>query len=121
MADRDPATGRFLPGNKSGPGRPAGSVSLTAILREVLLQPGPKGRTYAAEIVRTLIEAAIKGEPRAIEFCFERIDGKESKAKDAEATGQVNLAQIAIQCLGAAEAHRDAVATDRRPVTGLPK
>jgi len=81
VATRDPKTGRFLAGQSGNPdGRPAGSISLTTLLREALAERDRDGRrTKARAVIDCLVEAACDGEfkinLRAIEQVFDRIDG----------------------------------------------
>lgn len=117
LVARDTVTGRFLPGESGNPSGPAtGSISLTAILHDVLAENDPgKGRTWAEEIVRTLVKAAAKGDPRAIEFCFERVDGKDNDGPPAQ-----TLATIAVGLVSAADEHRRARAADPGLAPGVP-
>lgn len=77
MAVRDPITGRFLSGSSGNPtGRPVGSLNLTTLLREALLETDSKDRkTRAQLVVLAVIGKALEGDCRAAELLFDRIDG----------------------------------------------
>jgi hypothetical protein len=58
--------GRFLPGNREGPGRPKGARNRTTVLVEALLED------EARELTRTLIERAKAGFAVPLQLVFER-------------------------------------------------
>lgn len=80
----DPETGRFLPGNCANPtGRPKGSRSLTALLRELLesetsdiLGPDGKPMKWGELLVRMTLKNACKGNGACLKEAWERMDGK---------------------------------------------
>jgi len=61
------AKGRFLPGNREGPGRPKGCRNRTTVLVEALLED------EARELTRTLIERAKAGYAVPLQLVFERL------------------------------------------------
>jgi len=76
-ADNRRPDGTFGPGNRANPGgRPKGSVSLAAILREVLAStPEGSDKTYARGIVEATVRDALKGDGQARKLCWAYIDG----------------------------------------------
>jgi hypothetical protein len=66
--------GQFRPGN---PGKPRGARNLSTILFEAI-QKAPEGQdgSYSVDIVNTLLRKAKNGDMRAIEFVFDRLEGK---------------------------------------------
>jgi len=76
---KDPVTGRFLPGNHLGPGthgRPLGSVSLRARLRQALAAEPER----ADRIIAKLLADAESRDPKVREnargMIFDQVDGK---------------------------------------------
>jgi hypothetical protein len=59
--------GRFLPGNREGPGRPKGSRNKTTLIVEALLEG------EAEELTRALIDRAKAGSGTALQLVFERL------------------------------------------------
>ncbi len=75
-SDRDPETGRFLPGNGGGPGNPY--AARVAELRSALLEAVTPGDLAA--IVRSLVQAARSGDVAAAKLVFERVLGRPLEA-----------------------------------------
>jgi hypothetical protein len=95
--DRDPKTGRFLPGNRANPGgRPKGSVSLTTLLRNRLA----KNPHEAEEIVNALIALCKGKELGALKEAFDRIDGKPTETQKIEGEMPIKLVFVPAQELG---------------------
>lgn len=76
QAERDPQTGRFLPGNSGGPGNPY--AARVAELRSALLEAVTPGDLAA--IVRSLVQAARSGDVAAAKLVFERVLGRPLEA-----------------------------------------
>lgn len=89
---------RFKPGNKMSPGRPIGSKSIKARLKEFAKHPIPVkmpngdfvDQEIADAIVLALLSKASKGDMTAIKEFFDRYEGKvadkvELTGKDGEA------------------------------------
>ena len=76
QAQRDPQTGRFLPGNSGGPGNPY--AARVATYRTALLEAVTPGDLAA--IVRTLVQAARSGDVAATKIVFERTLGRPLEA-----------------------------------------
>ena len=76
QAERDPQTGRFLPGNGGGPGNPY--AARVAELRSALLEAVTPGDLAA--IVRSLVQAARSGDVAAAKLVFERVLGRPLEA-----------------------------------------
>ncbi len=70
--------GRFVEGNEGGPGRPKGSLSLLAIIKDVLMEKAPDDeKTYAEKLIRSYIKTAlVKNDGQSIRDLVDRIDGK---------------------------------------------
>ena len=81
-ADNRRADGTFGPGNRANPGgRPKGSLSLSAILREVLSStPEGSDKTYARGIVEATVRDALKGDGQARRLCWAYIDGDPTRS-----------------------------------------
>jgi len=75
-SDRDPQTGRFLPGNGGGPGNP--HAARVAELRSALLGAVTPGDLAA--IARSLVQAARSGDVAAAKLVFERVLGRPLEA-----------------------------------------
>jgi hypothetical protein len=75
-SDRDPQTGRFLPGNPGGPGNPY--AARVATYRAALLEAVTPGDLAA--IARTLVQAARSGDVAAAKIVFERTLGRPLEA-----------------------------------------
>lgn len=75
--ERDPKTGLFLPGNNGGMGRPKGSISITAKIKEALAEiPEGEKRTRLEQLVEKLLQKAIsKGDFAAMKTIWAYIDG----------------------------------------------
>jgi hypothetical protein len=87
----------FQPGQSGNPnGRP--KSSLTSILREQLQKEdpaGPEKQSFAESIVRQVIEKAARGDLRAIELLWSRLEGKPVQPLDLEGGEAVNRRQWA--------------------------
>lgn len=81
-ADNRRADGTFGPGNRANPGgRPKGSLSLSAILREVLAStPEGSDRTFARGIVEATVRDALKGDGQARKLCWAYIEGDPARS-----------------------------------------
>lgn len=78
MTDRDPTTGKFLPGNRANPGgRPKSDLSLTVLIDEVV---SPNDWRF---IIATLKKRARRGDVRAIEMLMDRRFGKPVQQTEA--------------------------------------
>ncbi len=75
-SDRDPQTGRFLPGNPGGPGNP--HAARVAALRGALLEAVTPADLAA--IARSLVQAARSGDVAAAKLVFERVLGRPLEA-----------------------------------------
>lgn len=81
--------GRLLPGNTANPnGRPAGSLSLVAMLKEELLKcPEGEKQSYAELLIKRILrEALINGDSVMVRDIVNRVDGlpKQVLALDPE-------------------------------------
>ena len=87
---RDPK-GKFLPGITGNPfgtgGRPVGTVSLVALLKQQLID-NPK---EAEDIVKAFVKEGKAGDMRAIEELLNRIDGKVIERHKLEAEIPITL------------------------------
>jgi hypothetical protein len=81
---KDPLTGKFVKGNKGGPGRPPIAFSPTAIIR-ARVEERPA-------VIDKLFEAADKGEAWAITYIIDRIEGKPKQSVEAEHSGTLDVA-----------------------------
>jgi len=80
-SDRD-AAGRFLPGHSMpGPGRPPGRFDLVEIASERAAAEGIDLREAVWRVLKSLFEAAGKGDPRAAKLLIDRLCGP-NKAVD---------------------------------------
>jgi len=75
-SDRDPETGRFLPGNGGGPGNP--HAARVAALRSALLEAVTPADLAA--IAKMLVRAARGGDVAAAKVVFERTLGRPLEA-----------------------------------------
>lgn len=67
----------FQPGQSGNPaGRPKRGAAMADALRKVLDQKDENGVQNKHLVAQTIIEAAIKGQQWAINFIFDRLDGK---------------------------------------------
>jgi hypothetical protein len=82
-SDRDPSTGRFLPGNNANPGGSKGRPSLTAAIGRRIAGELPDGRTKLDAIADRLIDIALNEPPRvavqAMTEILKRLDGTPGK------------------------------------------
>lgn len=76
QAERDPQTGRFLPGNGGGPGNPHGQR--VAALRSAMLETVTPADMVA--VAKELIRAARGGDVAAMKVFFERTLGRPLEA-----------------------------------------
>ena len=83
--DKDPATGRFLAGNRLGRGN-KGSRWVSTALQEALMEiaAGSKERQYEL-IIKKVISKAIAGDSHAISLIFDRAEGKALQTIDLKA------------------------------------
>ena len=81
-ADNRRPDGTFGPGNNANPGgRPKHTLSLTAILRDVLSSaPDGSDKTYARGIVEATVRDALKGDAQARKLCWAYIDGDPARS-----------------------------------------
>lgn len=87
---------QFQPGESGNPaGRPKGSRNLSTILREMLSEEveieieGKKEKCEFQEaIVKQLLRKANKGNLRAIQEIFDRVDGKAKQQVDVTTKGE---------------------------------
>ncbi|MBA3733372.1 hypothetical protein H0W91_03280 [Patescibacteria group bacterium] len=81
MVERD-EKGRIKPGSILNPGgKPKGIKHLTTLLSESLAEDSGEGsRTYKEEIIAKVIDMAKKGDMRAIELVWDRIEGKATQS-----------------------------------------
>jgi len=74
--ERDPNTGKFLPGHSGGPGRPKDSVSITGAIKRMLQEvPSGERETYLALIVERITESARAGDFKMIRQVWSYVDG----------------------------------------------
>lgn len=84
-AKRD-KNGRLLPGNTANPhGRPKGSLSVTALIKEKL-QEVAKGhkKTYAELLVDEVVKRALKGDNQMVRQIWSYVDGMPKKQLDVD-------------------------------------
>ena len=107
----NPAT-QFQPGNSGGPGRPPGSISLTAKLRAVLDSRTirgrrvPDGMTVADLFIEVCLIEALKGKYSFAKEILDRIDGK--VVDKIEMTDARGIRDLAEEILAARKARADA-------------
>ena len=83
MANRDPVTGKFLPGNSANPGgRPKGEVSITALIDEAVT--GDDWRF----IIKKMRDMARRGNLKVIEMLMDRRWGKPTQKNEINASLQ---------------------------------
>lgn len=87
-----PKETQFKPGVVSNPnGRPKGSLSLVAILKEKLeeIPEGMDKKTYAQLLVQKALSVALKeGDVGMIKDMFDRVDGKAQASVDVTTNGK---------------------------------
>ena len=71
-------------------------LDLTALLRCLLVRPGPGGKTWAQQIVERWIADAKNGNPKAIVDIIDRTD----KRRTAEASATADLPPIDVETAG---------------------
>ncbi|GEM_PF-1770688 len=92
-ADRDPKTGRFVPGYQGGPGRPKGVLPMKSLIDEGLMEMGAKdahGNPVPIEkaLVQKIIKMALAGDRKMIEMIWNYRDGKPPQHIDVTSKGQ---------------------------------
>jgi len=100
--DRDPVTGKFLPGNKASPGRPPGRTSLVEPLKEKLREiPHGERRPYVDVLLdlylRQLLLGLKKGAQwamREMPVLIDRVDGRPSQRTELEVTDVTEAEQL---------------------------
>jgi hypothetical protein len=84
MTDRDPETGKFLPGNNANPGgRARSDITLTALIDKAVT---PADWDF---IIKNLLKMARRGNLKAIEMLMDRRFGKPIQATDNTHTGDM--------------------------------
>lgn len=74
--ERDPLTGRFLPGTRAGPGRPNGLVEFHTVIRQEAKKLGLGIEDVIGAIVRALVrQATVNGDVRAAGMILDRVCG----------------------------------------------
>jgi hypothetical protein len=75
MTDRDPSTGKFMPGNNANPGgRPKLDFTISGLIDAVVTESDWKA------IIRRVVKAAKRGNVRAAELLLDRRWGKAIQA-----------------------------------------
>ena len=85
--DKRNPDGTFAEGNKGGPGRPIGSVSITNLIREKLKQiPHGQRKAFAELIAEKIIDKAYNdGNESMLKEILDRIDGKAKQPIEIDA------------------------------------
>lgn len=86
---------QFKPGQSGNPrGRPAGP-GLTQMLIEALKDKTENGKTYAQLLALRVVQKAVsEGDPRMIEFIWDRVEGPLTQS--FEHTGKMTLEQAVL-------------------------
>ena len=79
---RNPATGKFLPGTKPGPGRPHGSINIFRACKIRARREGMDLRDMVWDAAKGLYEAAMSGDAAAAKVLFDRLGGPVEKAPE---------------------------------------
>ena len=89
--------GRLLPGNTANPnGKPAGSISLVALLKKKLKEyPEDDKKTYAEKLIDKIMDMGIEGNDKIIRSILGYIDGmpKESISASVDQIIRVRLSE----------------------------
>jgi len=91
---KDPETGRFLPGNGGGPGRPPGSLSITNLIREELMKVAPgeqnvNKKKFVQLFIERMLEKAIRqGDHNTQKLIWNYIDGLPAGSWDITSKGE---------------------------------
>lgn len=88
--DKDPITGKFLPGNKASPGKPVGTKHLSTMLLEMMFEKPEGGKDTHGTLLnkRVLRKAIADGDMRAIELVYDRIEGGVPRSVDLTTKGE---------------------------------
>lgn len=76
---KDPATGRFLPGNPGGPGRPQGSISIITRIKQKFEENPEFFETYVSEVL---------SDPKLRAEVIRQIDGAPRQSTDITSGGE---------------------------------
>lgn len=89
IGDKRDQKGRFADGNKGGPGRPVGTLSLTGLLRKHL-DSVPRGeqQTRGEIFVKKTLEKAMRGNPASEKLVWNYIDGLPKQSLDLTSGGK---------------------------------
>ena len=91
MTNRDPTSGKFLPGNKANPGgRPKSELSITALIDQAVTADDWKF------IFSTLLRNARRGNLKAIDMLLDRRFGKATQPLAGENGGAIPISIIEI-------------------------
>lgn len=88
------AKGQLLPGSTANPnGRPKDGTSLTDLLRLQANVEIEDGRTYREVMMEMILQKAAKGDLKAAEMVFDRIEGKphQTQHNTNESTTEVRV------------------------------
>lgn len=79
---KDPKTGRFLPGNPGGPGRPEGSISIMTRIKQKFQEDPELFESYIAEVLT---------DPKLRSEIIRQIDGAPRQSVDVDAKGSFTV------------------------------
>lgn len=94
---KDPVTGRFLPGNDLGEGRPPGIKNFTTKVREALEKIADgKDYTYEEAFIKSIMKKAIvEGDPSTQRLIWNYLDGLPRQTQDVN----LNLPQFLVDLI----------------------
>ncbi|OGT24615.1 MAG: hypothetical protein A2W47_07110 [Gammaproteobacteria bacterium RIFCSPHIGHO2_12_38_15] len=85
QTDRDITTGKFIKGNKGGPGRPEGSISLTTEIKKRLLLLSPDQKRTALEwLADNIIQDALDSNNKMRQMIWNYLDGLPKQSLEIE-------------------------------------
>ena len=83
---------RYVKGQSGNPaGRPKKGETMTDALRAVLRERGADGRPNRIGIAKKIIDKALSGDTWAINYVFERVEGKVPDASESHQTGEQTI------------------------------
>ena len=90
---KDPATGRFLPGNRAGADRsqPRYDRNITRDVKRVLAEHGVDGDSWSLKIVRAMAKQAAHGNVKAAEWLGDRAEGKAVQRLDVDVMSKARV------------------------------
>ncbi len=91
--DRDPVTGKFIPGN---PGKPMGARHFTTVFREYVREAGAINKDgqkilFDKLIVKKVISMAVDGNLKAAGMVMDRVDGKVPQTIELNKTERIGV------------------------------